>query len=56
VEALKVKTPWGKRHGWEIQHFMLGCRHFYRVTGKGWCRPATREEIQMWRALKKHAS
>jgi len=51
-ETLTVKTCWGKRRGWEMQHFMLGTKHFYRITGTGWCRPATVQEVQMWRRLK----
>jgi len=53
VTELKVKTRWGKRRGWEIQHFMVGTKHFYRVTGRGWCHMASPQEIQMWRVLKK---
>ena len=47
------KTAFGRRHGWEIQHFMLGPRHFWRLTGKTWCRGATHYELKLWRLLKK---
>ena len=46
------QTRFGRRRGWEMHHFMFGTRHFWRITGNGWCRPATKEEVQMWRLLK----
>ena len=46
-----LKTAFGKRHGWEIQHFR-GLR-FDRMTGKDWCRVATFYERALWRRLKK---
>jgi len=46
-----LKTAFGKRHGWEIQHFMLVGA--FRSTGKTWCRGATCYELKLWRLLKK---
>ena len=46
-------TRFGRRRGWEIQHFRIEGVPFWRITGTDWCRPASREEIQMWRLLKK---
>ena len=53
MTELKVKTHWGKRRGWEIQHLMLGTMSYDRVTWVGGCRPATPEEVEMWRELKR---
>ena len=48
-----LKTAFGKCHGWEIQHLMLGPKHYWRLTGRDWCREATAYELALWRLLKK---
>lgn len=48
-----MRTPWGKRRGWEIQRLVIRGRVFWRLTGRNWCRDAEVVELALWRALPK---
>ena len=50
-----LKTAFGKRHGWEIQHLRVGSRRYtiQRLTAKDFCREANCYELALWNLLKK---
>ena len=48
-----LKTAFGKRHGWEIQAVRGFRPVMWRMTGKDWCHSATKQEVTLWRLLKK---
>lgn len=54
MEPFKMRTDWGRRHGWELQRLLLPSGIFWRVTGSdGSCRPASPHEIALWISMRR---